>query len=308
MIRIPKTNPVEFLVERKFPDARKLRIPPPITRSGSSRGTVDSDYRQKRLKEIDDYKAKLHAMPHQELMELFEAEREKDRQERAVKAEEEEKKRFFNLPAAEADFDHWSRATYWTLEEAIALSFGKAPERVDWNRLKKSNYYPPSPFIEKYRKVRDLALRAKNFRQLYDPCLPSIFLAWARRSKIDVPTALVERIQAQGIDIADWKDLYDNLKEKYDSLVKTNSALSQQLEHHKAPISDETKAAQSEYWKKLEQLADKAINAFPAWSQQQRKIQKTGNLKDWLKKDIGADDREAEILKKVLTELFEKLQ
>jgi hypothetical protein len=45
-----------------------------------------------------------------------------------VKAEQEEGERFFNRPHANADFDHWSKAAHWTLDEAIALSLGKAPE------------------------------------------------------------------------------------------------------------------------------------------------------------------------------------
>jgi hypothetical protein len=35
---------------------------------------------------------------------------------------------FFNQPDAVADYDHWSKTAHWTLDEAIALSFGKAPE------------------------------------------------------------------------------------------------------------------------------------------------------------------------------------
>ncbi len=37
---------------------------------------------------------------------------------------------------ARADFDHWSKMPRWTLEEATALSFGKAPEFVNWDKVK----------------------------------------------------------------------------------------------------------------------------------------------------------------------------
>jgi hypothetical protein len=226
---IPKTELVRFLVDRKYP--RGLRVPPP-----ESLPTIKDEYREKRLehkeklKEIDGYEAKLFAMPYDKLLELYEAEKEKEREEIALKAEEEEKKRFFNLPSADADFEHWSKATYWTLEEAIALSFGKDPEVVNWNKLKDSPTYPPSPFIEKYRRIRDLALRAKNFKQLYDPCLPSQFLAWARRNRIDVPRELIQKIEAQGIVIADWKDLYDKLKERNESLEKAYASKVEEVE------------------------------------------------------------------------------
>ena len=48
-----------------------------------------------------------------------------------AEAAREEKERFFNLPSADADFPHWSKVAHWFLGEAVALSFGKAPERVE---------------------------------------------------------------------------------------------------------------------------------------------------------------------------------
>ena len=105
---------------------------------------------------------------------------------------------FYNQPSSNADYDHWCKATYWTLDEAIALSFGKDPEQVSWDKLKNHHSYPPSPFVEQYRKIRDLAIRAKNFNQLYDPILPSLFLAWAIRTGIEVAPELTDGIEAQG--------------------------------------------------------------------------------------------------------------
>jgi hypothetical protein len=45
-------------------------------------------------------------------------------------ARREENARFFNLPHAAADFEHWSKMEHWSLDEAIALAMGKAPEIV----------------------------------------------------------------------------------------------------------------------------------------------------------------------------------
>jgi hypothetical protein len=308
MSRLPQRDLIDFLVDQKFPGARRLQIPPSLALLSDGTGTIDPEFREKRLKEIDEYRRKLLAMTPKELQERWEAEQEKASRERARRADEEEQKRFFNLPSAEADFDHWSKATYWTLEEAIALSFGKDPEKVDWDTLIDTDYGSPSPFIEKYRKVRDLALRARNSRQLSDPCYPTVYLAWARRSKIEVPLELVELVEAQGTEIADWKDLYDKLKENYDALSEAHAALSRQLEPKEASDSNPIGVTQSKYWNRLEKLADKAIHDFPSWSQKQRKIQRTGNLQGWLGGDIGADNREAEILKKILSDLFKELR
>jgi hypothetical protein len=48
----------------------------------------------------------------------------------------EEDARFFTQPQAKADFGHWSKAEHWSLDEAIALVFGKAPEIVSWDKIK----------------------------------------------------------------------------------------------------------------------------------------------------------------------------
>jgi hypothetical protein len=145
------------------------------------------------------------------------AREEKERQERQAKRELDEQQRFFNLPSAKADFTHWSKAAHWTLDEAVALSFGKAPEVVKWESVKE--YVSISPFAVKYGRVRDLALRAKAWGQLYDPVLPGIFLAWARRMEVEVPPELVVQVEARGIVIADWKDMFDKLKTQLDEYM-----------------------------------------------------------------------------------------
>lgn len=69
------------------------------------------------------------------------------------------------------------------------------------------------------------------------------------------------------------------------------------------------KISGSSHWQRLESEAERAIALFPAWSEQQgRKIQMTGNLQDWLTSTIGVDSREAEIIKKVLKDIFKELQ
>jgi hypothetical protein len=47
----------------------------------------------------------------------------------------EENERFYNLKFADADFVHWSKAAHWTIYEAIALSFGKEPKVVTWQKI-----------------------------------------------------------------------------------------------------------------------------------------------------------------------------
>jgi hypothetical protein len=164
------------------------------------------------------YRVELLKKSPDELQAIYKEEQEKQWKAQQAMDELEERRRFFNQPNAKADFAHWAKMTYWMLDEAIALAFGKAPEVVTWDRVK--GYVHVSPFAKKYERVRELALRAKKWEQLYDPVLSGLFLAWARRNEIEAPPELVKEVEARGVVIADWKDLYDKLKEQFDKLLE----------------------------------------------------------------------------------------
>ena len=65
--------------------------------------------------------------------------------------------------------------------------------------------------------------------------------------------------------------------------------------------------AQSIYWEEFERMAVRTIEQFPVWKKSVKKIQKSGNLYEWLTRDIKASTRQAEILTKVLSDIFEEL-
>ena len=89
----------------------------------------------------------------------------KDIEERMME-EEEEYERIFYQAHADADFEHWSKAAYWTLDEAVALSFGKSPEIVNWKVVEPDQEV--SRFARRYALLRDLAQRAKAVERLHD--------------------------------------------------------------------------------------------------------------------------------------------
>jgi hypothetical protein len=151
----------------------------------------------------------LASLSSEEITARYNAEKQREYQLLVEKAERAEQEHFFNQPRANADFQHWSKLAHWTLDEAVALSFGKAPESVNWPTI--SKYLQLSPFAVQYSRRRELALRAAQWKHLYDPVLPGIFLAWAKGLEIEVPAALVEAVQKRGT-IRDWKSLYDELK------------------------------------------------------------------------------------------------
>jgi hypothetical protein len=216
MAELPTPNLVEYLVSRRFPAASALRrSPPSLTRPPRSGEIPIIEARKKLLAQVDAYEAELKSKTAAELQALYE-------QDLMAKAEREERERFFNQLHANADFAHWSKATYWTLDEATALSFGKAPEVVNWENLKP--YVSSSPFAQRYARLRDLAFRAENFGQLYDPVLPGIYIAWAKRNQIDFPADLEAAIHARGIQVADWKSMYDEVEAALDKAKQEQGA------------------------------------------------------------------------------------
>jgi hypothetical protein len=252
-------DPIQYLIERKFAMARGLaRVPASVSVEGRARMSNPQLARQ-----IAAYKAQLLQLPPEELEALAESEFEKQRAEIAAKAEREERERFFNQPYARADFGHWSKATYWTLDEAIALSFGKAPECVNWKSI--SPLVGTSTFALQYHRRRDLAQRSLAWQQLYDPVLPGIFLAWAKRTGIEVPPELEAAVSARGKQIADWKTLYDDLKATFDDHHKQWMVMSDEKEQLINQLRGRIEALEAELASAvttiLPQSSEKPLNA-----------------------------------------------
>ncbi len=141
-----------------------------------------------------------------------------------AKSEEEERKRFFNAPGSAAALHHWAKAAYWSLDEAVALSFGKEPNLVTWEKVRP--HLQVSSFAMNFSARRDLAIRAKGAGQLYDPVLPGLFLGWVKRMKMDFPAELASLVQEFGGYVGDWKLLYEQLN---DSTSKTIEDLSTRI-------------------------------------------------------------------------------
>lgn len=119
----------------------------------------------------------------------------------------------------------------------MALSFGKAPEVVNWQEI--SKYMQLSPFAVQYGRRREIALRAAQWKQLYEPVLPGIFIAWAKRIEVEVPAELVEAVQKRGVQIADWKSSYEQAAAGQQSAIEMYDRAT---EMHDGQIAD---------WKRL---------------------------------------------------------
>jgi hypothetical protein len=207
-----RNDQITFLVDRKFGFRGKLADGGMVNITAERRAKKDPAV----ASEIAQYKRDLFSLTAQELQAHYDEEFQKYAGEVRQQADNEERERFFNQPHAAADFDHWSKAEHWTLDEAVALILGRAPEVVSWSKIESLKQI--SPFVKQYSRLRDLAARAKAWEKLYDPVLPLFFLKWASENEIDVPAELVEKVEKLKGKLVDWKKEFEEQKAAYDQL------------------------------------------------------------------------------------------
>ena len=120
----------------------------------------------------------------------------------AKDAEAAEARQFFNQPQARADFAHWAKLDYWTLEEGIALCFGKSPKVVTRKSVEPAR--DVSPFARQFMDALEIAARARAMDQIADSNIPGFFIAWAKRMELPFPAEL-EALVAKRAPVMDWQ-------------------------------------------------------------------------------------------------------
>lgn len=200
--------------------------------------------------EIKAYESQLEQLEPDELQALVDLEREFAKQEAIKAAKLEDASKWYNQPEANADYDYWSKAAYWSLDEAIALVLGKDPRKVTWNELCSIKSLFPLPFVTKFEEIRELAQRAVSYQQLQNTVRPGLFLVWANQISLDIPEALEEAVKQNGVTIEDWKYLYDELLQTHNDMVKEANTKFAQL-------SKESASLQQLIDKLRQELADK---------------------------------------------------
>lgn len=81
---------------------------------------------------------------------------------RVIDAADEEAKRSFNQPQARADFGHWAKLDYWTIEEGVALCFGRSPKAVNKKSIEPEREV--SAFARQFMDALEIATRAQLSR------------------------------------------------------------------------------------------------------------------------------------------------
>tara|TARA_Y100000815_G_scaffold274481_1_gene308739 strand:- start:41456 stop:42442 length:987 start_codon:yes stop_codon:yes gene_type:complete len=223
-------DPIEFLVRCRFP---RLSLVGVATLGERKRTTESGADLAAMAKEAALYREELGRLSSSEIDMRVDQERKRLRLAEEQRIRREEAALWFNQPDVAADFGYWAAASYWTQDEAVALSLGKEPRQVTWEAL--SPYLNKSPLANDFADRRLLVQRAVTMQQLYTHTLPPFFLAWARRTKMQVPPELEVAVEALGQQIADWKTFYD-------AKVQLVEALQERLELEKK--TTEQQAAQ----------------------------------------------------------------
>lgn len=128
-----------------------------------------------------------------------------------------DKFRFFNMPNALANIDHYLSLVTWTREEATALCFGKNPEIVNFDTLNTyihGNTNDPkaiySAFINSYFNVRSMLL---SDPLMADRIPPINFLNWFNKNKIIAYEKLRERAIKREIVLAsEYRWIHDEIE------------------------------------------------------------------------------------------------
>lgn len=120
--------------------------------------------------------------------------------------ETEEASQFYNQPEADADFEAWARTPFWSITEAVALSFGKDPEVVNWRTVQAIE--TASEFAKQFKARHRIFYRAALAKVLGEAMSPRMFLGWTEWTRFNIPQALVAAIQqfSLGVNVSDQMD------------------------------------------------------------------------------------------------------
>jgi len=94
----------------------------------------------------------------------------------------------FEPGVATADFNRWGKRPSWSSEEAVALTLGKDPDLVNWERVQ--NYVGHHAFADEYAELRERIGRAEGVGGLAFPVKPEQFVIWLKHNGIPCPEEL----------------------------------------------------------------------------------------------------------------------
>lgn len=163
-------------------------------------------------KEINNLRAELMEMSDSELLGIYIEKKEEEIQNPGKNRFSTDVPQYFCDDFFTADYKHWSRVTPWTIDQATALVLGKAPEllSIEAMRFHASN----APLAFNYQRKYDLALQAIKQGLLDKKVTPRLFIAWAKKTGLDIPPQLIKEVNKSDFVIADLKKTHQELNEE----------------------------------------------------------------------------------------------
>lgn len=230
-----QTDPIRYLLNDKYPlhytispFDNKLSVP---------------ESNKVALQEIEAFRKSLEQKSLDEINILVAEARNREVERYRKLAEKTEAEAFYNQPHSNADFSYWSRLSYWTLEEAVALSLGKHPWIVKWEKIK--SFQTSSPFVAKYAAKHEEVRRANVMGQLWESTIPFVFVKWASRVGFQMPEELKSQVLTLGVQVLDWKEAFEKeVVEKakvVSDLANSNQKILEAMRDHKATIEKSSK-------------------------------------------------------------------
>lgn len=215
MVKLPGAKPLDAR-ETKIRSLTKLRFPDvgdPLSAHSIRRRRASGHVNLREI-EAERYLKKLRELSDTELDNQYQTAVE------AVKAEADRKEaeQPFNQPYARANVSHWAKMSYWTPDEAVALSLGCEPRFASWPTIQQ--LIGVSHFASNFAARREIVVRAKAMGQLWDTTIPYRFLAWAERMQFPMPGDLVEAVKALGNVVADWKTRFEQQRDLKEAAEK----------------------------------------------------------------------------------------
>ncbi len=223
-----KSNQISYLINEKFPSFRIMSLP-----VGKSERLFGSD---QIINDVAAFKLELEKKSFEEIRTLVEDAKKEQVQKHRLALEKLESEAFFSQSYTNANFEYWSRISYWTLDEAVALSLGKDPKFVTWERLQK--YLDYSTFKINFSNKREEVNRAKVMGQLWVNTVPANFVAWAERMRFDLPVELVTKVKELGLQVADWKSVSETQQETISILQKRINLADENIAYERAKHSE----------------------------------------------------------------------
>lgn len=200
-----KFDPVEYLMSRRFPGWPERYYPedrfagPGMGSSGWGSSSTSGEPPKAEVAAAEAYYAALKGLDPVEVLRRVEAEKKLQTDEKTARAAEIEAGRFYNQDSASADLEHWSKYPYWSLEEAIALSFSRDPKVVYLGSVKE--YVGRSVFADAYVARHELVHRELEAGALPERVTPLQFSQWAARKALDLPVEMQEARLQSGSDL-----------------------------------------------------------------------------------------------------------